>query len=197
MAWTLCKKEDVIALSPSSAASIPDFFSDIVEGLIRERLGAPGIGTHSLVEREQHRGTGTNMLFVNRPPIIGVSELRIHNNLIPPDSFLVGKRALELKYGMFPDDCYDIFVSYESGTFMPEGEEDTTLYVESSVRLAAASMIVALLNYRGKAGADQSIKWSNVDQKEGEASPNVNIGLTSHLTKIMDRMLKRETIKVR
>lgn len=197
MPWTLCTKEDVIALLPTSAANIPDFFSIVVEGLIRERIGAPGIGGHALIEREQHRGSGTNMLFVKNAPILGVSELRIQNILVPATDYVVGKRSVELKYGLFPDTCYDIFISYASGTEIDEEGLVNIKDVEPSVRLAAASMIVAMLNYRGKAGADQSIKWSNVEQKEGESSPNVNVGLTSHLVKIMDRMLRRETIKVR
>ena len=78
-------------------------------------------------------------------------------------------------------------VSYVSGSSV----------MNDVVRLAAAAMIVAIVNYRKRSGADSSIKWGTADQKAGEETPNQNIGLTSHLVTIMKRLLKRARVRAR
>jgi hypothetical protein len=70
--------------------------------------------------------------------------------------------------------------------------------IDPTVKLAAIAMIAAMANYYGTHGSDSSLKWAVADeQSAGEPSPNRNIGLTSHLQRIMKRILRRERVRAR
>jgi hypothetical protein len=153
----------------------------------------------NVISNEQHDGDGTHILRVRYPPISRVILLQV-DPYSPLDNaelnaytfgstdYLVFPTYIELRYGyIFPRGKLNIIVSYESAAHD----------VDPIVRLTAASMIVAFANYRGRMGADSSLKWGKEPSKKaGESSPNQEIGLTAHLNSIMRSMLKRGKVRI-
>lgn len=187
MAWTLCSPEDVASLHPISVEDIEDTWSDMVEGLIRSHTGQPFLGSSSAISDEVHSGDGSNILRVSAPPIVSVTSLQIDDTVLDEDEYYAYDTTIQLKYVVFPRGSLNVKVSYVSG--MEEVPDD--------IRLAAAAMIVAIINYRKRHGADASLKWGTANQKAGEESPNLNVGLTSHLVRIMKQILKRPRVRAK
>lgn len=194
MAWELCSKENFTSLTQASERSLDDFWSDVVEDMIREYTGMPNLGRQLAVASELHDGDGTHILLVRQPAIISVTSLLVGGVPIPTSEYAVSKYGIKLLYTKFPVGVANVSVSYLSGS---RTDVDGNLVIEPRIRMAAVAMIIALWNYRGRGGADSSIKWGTVDPTEGEENPNQKIGLTSHLRTIMKRTLRRERVRVR
>jgi hypothetical protein len=186
MAWILCSKKDVTSIHPIAEADILDEWSDFVEDLIRDHMGQPYLGTTEDVVDEYHNGSGSVLLNVRKPPIVSVNSLTVSEITLSPSDYIVFGSYIQLKNMVFPVGNLNVAISYTSGS----------LVIKPTVRLTAAAMIVALINYKKRFGADTSIKWGNVDQKGGEESPNQQIGLADHLKTIMKRFLKRDRLRV-
>jgi hypothetical protein len=187
MAWILCTKADVMSIHPITEAEIKDEWSDMVEGLIRQHMGQPFLGTSSAIVDEWHNGDGSNFLKPYKLPILSVTSLSINDLPIALSDCVSFDSYIALQSQTFPEGVLNVRISYTSGT----------LEVPETVRLAATTMIVAIINYRRRAGADSSIKWGSADQKAGEDTPNAQIGLTSHLVRIMKQILRRPTLRAR
>jgi len=185
MAWKLCSKQQVISIHPFPADELDDFWSDVVEALIKQHLGTPHLGESIAVTNETHDGDGTNMLVVRKPPIISVQDVRVSGVALIPGDYVVYPHHIALIAQTFPEGVLNAQIDYTSG--------DPT--VDPTVQLTAASMIAAIINYRQRYGADSTIKWATGEQEMGESTPNMNVGLTSHLKQIMKRMLRRERIR--
>jgi hypothetical protein len=186
MAWQLCDKSDVIDIFPATESELLDSWSDMVEALIRQHLGEAYLGTSQAVVSEYHNGDGSSVLRVSKPPIISVSALRINDVALLATDYGVFEGIVQLRYETFPAGVLNVEVDYVSGSTA----------VDYTVRLAAASMIVAIINYRRRHGADASLKWSGGEQKTGEETPNQDLGLTSHLAGIMKQVLRRPRVRV-
>jgi hypothetical protein len=186
MAWTLCSKEDVTDMHPIMVGDLKDSWSDMAEGLIRQYLNAPYLGTSQQIVDEWHDGDGTNLLFVKHGPIISVESLVVDNAILTADEYVVFPTYIELKARVFLRGPLTVKVSYTSGT------SD----IPQPVRLAAVSMVVAMINYRRRSGADGSVKWGVTQKAVGEETPNQEVGITTHLTEIMRQTLKRNTLRV-
>lgn len=185
MAWKLCSKEEVILIHPYPVADLKDFWSEVVETLIKEHLGTPHLGEAIVITNETHSGDHTNVLIVRKPPIVSVEELRISATAMVSTGYVAFQNHIELIAERFPKGILNVQVDYTSG--------DET--VSPTVKLTAAAMIAAMINYRERYGADSTMKWGSGDQESGETTPNLNVGLTSHLRTIMRRMLRRERIR--
>jgi len=180
MPWTLCKKEDVTAIHPINESELQDFWSETVEGLIRQYKGTPNLGVPTAITGEVHNGDGSNILVVRQPPIVSVESLLVNDAAYSAGDYKVKDLTIQLASQKFPDGTANVVVSYTSGS---------TANVDAVVRFCAATMIVAIINYRGRAGADGSIKFAQADVRMGKRSPNVNTGLIAHLTGIMAQMV--------
>jgi len=185
MAWELCSKEEVILIHPYPVADLKDFWSDVVETLIREHLGTPHLGQSTAIINETHSGERTNILIVRKPPIISVEELRISAVSLVSTEYVVFQNHIQLIAQRFPEGILNVQVDYTSGD----------LTVSPTIKLTAAAMIAAMINYRERYGADSTMKWGSGEQESGETTPNLNVGLTSHLRTIMRRMLRRVRIR--
>jgi hypothetical protein len=185
MAWELCTKDEVIAIHHTEYEKLPDLWSDIVEDMIRQHLGAEYYGTSQVITAETHNGDNTNILLVNKPPIISVEEVRVSGISTPATSYVVFPNHIALRAQNFPDGILNVQIDYTSG--------QTT--VRPIVKLTAISMIAAIMTYQGRYGADGSVKWGTGDQQIGEENPNKRIGLTSNLKVIMRRLLRREKVR--
>lgn len=186
MAWELCSKEDVISIHPTTLSGLKEFWSEAVEQMIRDEMGTPYLGTSQVLTNETSDGDGNNLLIVRRPPIISVEAIRISGVTITSADYVVYANYVKLVAQNFVEGVLNVQIDYTSG--------DTS--VSPRVRMAAASMIAAILNYKGRYGAGSSIKFGgDPDVQVGETTPNMNIGLTSHLKAIMKRMLRRERIR--
>lgn len=184
MAWTLCSKDDVLELVPGSRAELKDSWSEQVEHLIRQYLRQPNLGKTETVTDELISGDGSSILVPDKTPIISVTSLTVDGVLLMADEYVVFKNRIQLKYQTFTKGILNVEISYVAG--------DTD--IDPVVTLAASTMIVAMLTYRRRSGADSSYKWGDVDQGAGDTTANVNIGLTSHLDRIMKRLLQKQRI---
>jgi len=187
MAWVLCRKEDVISIHPITASELKDEWSDMVESLIREHLDQPYLGASQVIENEYHNGDGTNLIRVRFPPIISVQAVYISDVNLSADDTIVFSDQIALKSQIFPRGNLNVRLYYTSGS----------ANITGTIRMTAAAMIVAIINYRRRAGSDGSLKWADSEPKAGEETPNANIGLTSHLVRIMRQLLKRQRVRSR
>lgn len=186
-AWELCTKEDVGALHPVNVAELEDTWSITVEALIRQHLGTPYLGSTQAITAEAHSGDNTPMLRVRKPPIDSVTAVRINEVVVLPADYTVFTNYIQLESELFPRGNLNVQIDYVSGS--------TT--IDPVIKLTATSMIVAVINYKKRHGADSSVKWSNPETTSGESSPNDDLGLTSHLTGIMKQLLRRPVPRVK
>lgn len=192
MSWTLCSKADVISIHPTTEAALPDLWSDAVEKLIREHLSQPGLGLAQTTLTEIYSGDGTPALTLRSLPIISVSSVLIDGEAA--SDYTVTKTGIQRTGDIaFPVGNLNVEVTYVTGG----GLDENGLIADPLIRLTAAAMVVAIANYKGRSGADSSIKWGNAEQKEGNSTPTFDIGLTSHLRKIMKNMLRRSRLRIR
>ena len=153
--------------------------------MIRRHLGNPNLGTTKVVNNEAYSGDDSMIRRLKQPPVLSVESLRINGVPVQLDEYMVISNGIQLKYQVFSEGTLNVLVSYTSGTYL---DPDTGLSnIDPVVRLCAAAMIVAILQYRGRAGADASIKWFDAEQKEGSNDANMDIGLVDNLTRIMRR----------
>jgi hypothetical protein len=153
MSWTLCSKADVISIHPTNEAALPDLWSDAVEQLIREHLSKPGLGLSQDEVTESYSGDGTPVLILHRLPIISVSSVTIDGVVV--SDYTVNKTSIQLTGEQtFTDGNLNVSVTYVSGG----GLDENGLIADPLIRLTAAAMVVAIANYKGRAGADSSVK---------------------------------------
>lgn len=185
--WTLCTKQDVTAIHPIDEAELQDFWSETVEGLIRQHKGTPHLGEPLAIANEYHDGDGSNVLVVDKPPIASVSSLAVNGASLTSSDYIVSNNIIKLVSQTFPEGTANVIVSYSSGS---------SANVDPVVRFCAATMIVAIINYKGRAGAEGSIKMAQRDTRYGSQTPNVNTGLIAHLKGIMEQILRREKVRI-
>ena len=187
MAWELCSKSDVTTLHPVNASELEDLWSETVEGMIRQHLGTPDLGSSQSITAEVHNGDDTVFLRVKKPPIISVSDIRINGASVTASQYIVHDNHIQLEIGQFPDGNANVQVDYVSGSSV----------IHPTVKLAAATMIVAFVTYNRRAGADSSVKWSSsTETKSGEDTPTKDLGLHEHLNAIMKQLLRRPVPRV-
>jgi hypothetical protein len=186
MAWTLCSKDDVMSLHPVTESELRDEWSEFVEGLIRQHMSSPYLGTSEVITNEYHDGDGSTVVFVGKAPIISVQSLVVNGVTLAASDYVIFPTYIQLSSMIFPEGNLNIVISYTSGS---TGQDDV-------VRMAAAVMIVAIINFKKRFGADASVRFGNVDQKLGEDSANISVGLTDHLNAIMKRLLRRPSLRV-
>jgi len=192
MAWTLCTEQDVRDIQ-TMPTTIPDSWSDMVEGLIRSFTGFSDLGNTSAEYTDCKSGDGTALLRTRHSPIIAVSSVTIDGAAVDADNLYVGEYFIELKNGLtFTRGIRNVEITYTAG----EGT------VPEDIRLAAATMIVAINNYDARGGADASLKFSTmVDDgrdhtRGGEASPVDRMGLVSHLKGIMRTTIYKRQLRI-
>lgn len=186
-AWELCTKEDIGSLHPVNVAELEDSWSLMVEALIRQHLGTPYLGSTQAITAEVHNGDNTPYLRVKKPPIDSVTAIRINEVVVLPADYIVSANHVQLEAELFLRGNANVQIDYVSGSTV----------IDPVVMLTATSMVVAVLNYKKRFGADASIKWSDADTKGGENSANKNLGLTSHLKEIMKQLLRRPVPRVK
>lgn len=185
MAWTLCTKEEVIVIHKYPLDQLEDLWSEVVEDLIIQHLGAPYYGTSQAITNETHDGDGNNILIVRKPPIISVEEVRISAIALTSADHVAYSNHIALVAQNFTEGILNVQIDYTSGQ----------MTVRPTVKLTAIAMIAAIINYYRRYGAEGSFKWGSPDDQIGENTPNLNVGLTSHLRAIMKRMLRRERVR--
>ena len=194
MAWTLCSKTDITSIFPVSEAALQDFWSDAVEALIREHLGAPLLGTSTVsIDGELHDGDGTNMVILNNLPIQNIVSVSVDDAPVAATEYTKKGIGVALLYSTFPIGVANVSVSYTAGS----DEVDGKIIIDPIVRLCAATMISAIATYKGRGGSDASVKWASAEQKEGSTAPVLEKGLVSSLSSIMRTLLRRQRLRVR
>lgn len=186
MAWSFCSKDDVLAITDIAESKLKDFWSEIAEAFIRVHMGSKYLGSTTALT-EYYDGNNSDTLIIRNPPISSISAVYVDDTAISPDYYLAGVTAIWLLNGMlFPEGRRNIKVVYSSGSTV----------IDTTVRTAAAIMVVAVANYQGRLGSDTSLIFGSAAQLT-ESPPNVNIGLVSHLKEIMYGLLQRYKVRAR
>lgn len=186
MPWVFCSREDITAFHPIPITELRDEWSTLVEGLIRDHLGQSYLGLDEPIADEWHNGDGSPFLRPKHAPILSVDSLAINGSSLQPSDYVVFDQYIQLRSQVFPRGNLNVRLSYSVGSTS----------IDPVVRLAAVSMIIAVINYRKRAGSDSSLKWSGIDQRVGEESPATSEGLMKHLRDIMLSILKRPKLRV-
>ncbi len=195
MPWTFCTKADVISIHPTNEAALADLWSDAVEDMIRQYLGTPFLGQNIPVVGELHNGDRSTYLMVNNPPVVSVEQVIINGTQLTPTDYQVTTHGIELKREVFPEGYLNAQIDYTSGGGGLDANGQPT--VSPIIRLCAAAMIVSVLTFRGRAGADSSLKWGNTPVKEGGETVTIDMGMADHLSRLMKRMLRRDKLRIR
>lgn len=185
MSWTFCSKQDVVGIHPVTEQELRDEWSDMVEALIKQYLGQPNLGEAVTITDEYLNGDGSTVMAVKSPPIDTVISLIVDGVTLTAGDYVVFESYIHLKYAVFPRGNLNVVLSYT-----------TKSTVSEIVRLAAVAMIISIVNYRKRGGADASLKWSSLDSKIGEQTPGVSLGLTEHLNGVMKSILRKPRLRV-
>lgn len=185
MAWELCSKEDVMAMTSVPEDELRDMWSEVSEQMIRDYMGTPNLGSSVTITGEVHNGDGSPILMVRQPIIVSVSAIRVSDATITASDYEVFPNYVELASAVFPEGLHNVEIDYVSGGDVP-----------SRVRLTATLMVIACLNYRRRRGADTSSKFAVPESNTGEETANMNIGLVSHLDMILKQSLQRQVMNI-
>lgn len=186
--WSLATKQDVVDLVPGCETELKDSWSEMVEALIRQYMGEDILGDVETITDEEHSGDGTSILVPRKQPIVSVTSLSVAGAALTAADYAVFGNYIQLRNGMvFTRGVLNVKLTYVAGD----------MDVDPTVRLCATAMLVAMLNYKRRGGADGSVKWGATETRAGEETPNQNIGLTSHLDRIMKRTLRRRRARIR
>lgn len=189
MAWELCTEQDVrdIQTMPST---IPETWSEMVEGMVRQHTGLNKLGVTSASYTDTKSGDNSTFMRLRNSPLIAVASVTIDGVAVSSDYIYAGEYFIQLTEGkVFTYGTRNVVVVYTAG----EGT------ITPDVRLASAQMVAAVANYYGRAGADQSIKWStgtDPTERGGEDSSTTKLGLSSHLRGIMTATIFNKKIKI-
>lgn len=187
MAWDLCSEQDVRDIQ-TVPTTIPETWSEMVEGMIREHTGLTRLGLTEETYTDYISGDNTTLVRLRKRPVTGITSITIDGVSVDTSNILFGDYYVQLLSGTFTYGVRNVVVTYTAGGGT----------VTSDIRMAAATMVVAVANFYGRAGSDQSIKWSSMTDGErgGESSPSARLGLADHLNSIMRSMIKNRSIKI-
>jgi cell division ATPase FtsA len=186
MAWDFCTPDQVVELRHFQAENIKDNWSNAVESLIRQHVNAPYLGTTETITNELHSGDNNPIIMVKKPPIYTFTELRVSSTALVSTDYVSFDNYVMLTGGMtFPSGVLNVAIDYVSGSD-----------VDSLINMTAIAMLTAFINYQQRYGADTSLIWEDTTEV-GENTPNLNVGLTSHLMQIMKRMLRKRALRIR
>lgn len=187
-AWTLCSEQDVRDLQ-TMPATIPETWSEMVEGMIREHTGLTMLGLTEDTFTQYISGDNSNIIRVKKSPIVSVTSLTIDGVSVDSANMYIGSYSIQLLNGLvFTYGTRNVIVTYTAGSGS----------ITTDIRMAAAQMIVAVNNYYGRGGSDASMKWSTMTDGErgGEDSATKNLGLAGHLESIMKATIKNKRMKI-
>lgn len=187
MAWTFCTKDQVVATRHFNPDQLEDDWSNTVEAMIKRYLRSPYLGTTQAITGELYSGDNTPVLVVKKPPIYSVEALTVSDLALQSSEYAVFPGHIMMLGGRyFKEGVLNISLNYTSG-----GD------VDPIVNMTAVAMIVAFVNFKERYGSDVSLTWglSSEDKVDGSTA-NLNVGLTSHLTQIMKRMLERNKLRI-
>ena len=188
MPWELCTKDDVKSILPTPKTALKDVWSEISEGLIREKLGMTHLGKPEEPFTETLDGNGTAIIRPKHLPIKRVESLVVDGYNVPANEYSVNDTMIRLKYGTTTKGVGNVTVSYVSG-----GVE-----VPQNVRFTAMMMVGACVTFYRRAGADASVKWSQLAEKKvatDETSVKV-AGLVPYLKNVMNTHLTLQRLRI-
>jgi hypothetical protein len=189
-AWELCTEQDVRDIQ-TIPVTIPETWSEMVEGMIRQHTGLNKLAITEATYTDTKSGDNSTFMRLKNSPITSVTSVTIDGVSVSLSDVYVGEYFIQLETGVFTYGTRNVVIVYTAGggTVTPD------------IRMAAAEMIVAIANYYGRAGADQSIKWAtmqdgNATKRGGEDSSTTQLGLPSHLRGIMRATIANNRIKI-
>lgn len=192
MAWTIATKEDVRSLYKQDVDTLEDNWSDYAESLLLEYINKPiGEITTDTTFTEYISGEGYNVILTDRP-ITSLTAITIliddaDNENVVLDDVRTVQNEIIYEIDNFPQGSRNIKVEYE-GT-VPE---------KKVYNLAVVLMIIAIMNFEGRKGADSNIEWANLSDEFGNETANENLGLASHLNAILDEFIgRKQRVKIR
>jgi hypothetical protein len=200
MAWTYVSRDVVAHLTHVSEENLQDEWSNWVEALIQEHMGYETIGTNTTITSEKHDGDGSNVLFVKKPPIISVTELKL-GSTSPTALSSTAYKVYGQYVKLVSNPSYTIAYSNETNIF-PVGTQNIEItYVSGlatvpmTVQLCAAVMIGEIAKSHRKGGADNTLMYPVPDRTQGQRSGvRAERGLLATLRSHMNNTLRKRVI---
>lgn len=197
MAWTVATKADVLALYSIDIELLQDRWSSWAESLLLEYIGKESVADITTTTNfvEYLSGTDGRVLLTDYPinTLNSIVINEVSHSVTGYDTVgreIIAKDVITVpdKYEGFPKGYRNIVIDY-----------DTTVPDQDIYNLAVVTMIIAMVNYEGRKGADRDIEWGVVGQQYGgDATGNQNIGLISHLNTILYQLIgKKNRVKIR
>jgi len=197
MVWEYCTKEDVEKYSGFSSSRLEDSWSEWVESLMEERLGKIFTGTTQYTET--YDGDGTDILLLDKVPLVSVSALSIDSvgaNASEYKVYTAGyirlvhtagsaiEEAIGSTSATFPVGQKNISITYTAG------EAAVPAYVEMAAAMAISQ--IALISER--AGVEGSLSMSMASgRRAGETDrASWKLDCTARVLKILDQLIGRK-----
>jgi len=198
MAWTYCSKETVAAIARVDEDILRDEWSDQVEDLIAGYEGFATIGSTTAITEEAHDGTGSNRIWVKKPPIVSVTSVQLGSispTTLSSSSYKVYDQYIQLvnsnttnlagafdsTRNIFPVGTQNVLITYVSGLAT----------VPSRIELCAAVMIGEFAKVYRTGGSDNSMKYRGQAATQGErTSVAADKGLLATLRNHMKNTLR-------
>lgn len=193
MAWTYCEAHEVSEYSGFAVDTFREIWSTIVEDMIDDHLGY-SYGSDTVYTDEEHDGDGSEILFIDHPPVQSVSSLSIGGTTVTTSEYEVypGYIKLVQTYGTNIQDAIG-----ESKNVFPRGQNNISITYTSgsgstipgNVRFCAMQMLtmIAIVSKRG--GSDAVIPISRRTEQYGSSDARVSPDLSTKMNKIMNEML--------
>lgn len=197
--WHYTTKTKVNNMFQSQSAELQDEWIQWVEDLIDDWTKTTYVATASYAD-EVHSGDGTPVLFVDHPPIVSVSDLKLEVDTNTDLSYtsadykvfdnyieLINWRFSDIsnalyQQNIFPEGVGNIKISYVGGSGT----------VPAKVEMCATMMVGAIYQTFKREGGDQSLRWGRVTRYEGDNPTTVEqAGLLGTLENIMKKFLPR------
>lgn len=196
MVWTVATKEDVISLFSIDIESLKDQWSMFAESFLLEYLGKDDVTDITTTTNfvEYISGTDGRVLLADYP-INTLNSIIINEvshsvtNYTTIGRELIAKEVITVpdEYEIFPKGYRNIVIDY-----------DTSVPDQKIYKFAVVTMIIAMMNYEGRKGADATLEWSTVPTEFGGTTGNQNLGLIGHLNTILNELIgKKGKVKIR
>jgi hypothetical protein len=192
MAWEIVSRAEVSSVSGMNADELRDDWYNMVVGILHEVTPYELFHTTTTITDEVHDGDGTNLLVVNRPPIVSISSISIDGVAVSSTCYTAYGNFVKLSPSeenlltpIFPKGVGNVTISYTSGF--------STVPTDIKLGVINAIEIIALHKKRGASTAD--LRYDSAADQDGSPEPGVPYASLAYtIRKILRTSIGRKRI---
>lgn len=196
MAWTVATKQDVLSLFTIDVDSLKDEWSTFAESFLLEYLGKDSVSDITTASNFNEYKSGTDgQVLLMQYPITVLNSITVDDVSQDINNYsTVGRELIANESTTLPDEW----------TYFPKGVRNIVVDYDSTVpdqkiySFAVVMMIIAMILYEGRKGADADFEWGTVTQEFTGTTGNQRLGLVGNLNAILDELIgKKGKVKIR